>query len=425
LRFGGAYALFVMAIIILVIGFSTRNWELISLVIPISLYLLVASLLRPPSDISVVAERAVDLNRVMEGDTVEVELKVENGGTRSRHIEIQDKIPGNSTLIGGSNRHPIGLGPGQKATFRYTLRLDRRGKPRIGPTIVRWRDPLFVFQEEKFLDVENELTVIPYVHEIGRKTLSPERLRMPVGSTRSRFRGLGTDFHSIREYFPGDEFKRVNWKASARMNRLLVNDFESERSGDVTVILDATGEDETEPGRQAMDRAMEAAVSISSNVLRNRHRVGMIIVGEYIDTVMPAYGRRQFYRIVDHVLSVESGEMRSLWNTLTSLEGRFPFESTLIVVSPLTGRGVTEGVKKLVAKGHSLAIVSPSPIEIEKNNLHQSPSLDLAYRIWRVRRSNQVSELRRYCKVYDWNTYEPLEKYLREVRRSGTGRPSA
>lgn len=424
MRFGGAYALFVMAIVILVVGFSTRNWELISLVLPISIYLLIASLLRPPSDISVVTERAVDLNRVMEGDTVEVELKVENRGSHSRHIEIQDKIPGSSTLIKGSNRHPIALGPGQKARFRYTLRLDRRGKPRIGPTIVRWRDPLFVFQEEKFLDVESELTVIPYVHEIGRKTLSPERLRMPVGSTRSRLRGLGTDFHSIREYFPGDELKRVNWKASARMNGLLVNDFESERSGDITVVLDATGEDESASGRETMDRAMEAVVSISSNVLRNRHRVGIVIVGQYIDTVMPAYGRRQFYRIVDHVLSVESGEVRSLWTTLTSLEGRFPFESTLIIVSPLTGRGVIEGVKKLVAKGHSVAIVSPSPIEMERNNLQPSTSLDLAYRIWSVRRSNLVSELRKYCKVYDWNTNEPLEKHLMEVRRSGTGRPS-
>lgn len=422
MRFGGAYALLVMAIVLIVAGFSTRDWELISLVLPITFYMMLASLLRPPADISITAERSIQSTRVMEGDDAEVRLIVENQGPRSHRFEIQDMMPQASELISGSNRHPISLAPGQRASFSYTLRFGRHGKKKLGPVVARWRDPLFVFNEEKYLDVISEVTVIPYIHEIRKKTLSPEKLRIPVGSSRSRFRGAGTDFHSIREYFTGDELKRINWKATARSGKLLVNDFESERSGDVTVILDATGDDDSWAGIEALNRTMEAAVSISSSVLRNRHRVGMVIVGQYIDMVMPAFGRRQFYRIVDRVLSLSPGEVRSLWTTLSVLQGKFPFESTLVIVSPLTGRGIVEGVRMLSHKGHSVAIVSPSPLEIERNALPPSQSLDLAYRIWRVRRENLVSELRNYCRVYDWNTEEPLERHLVEVRRSSTGR---
>jgi len=424
-RFGGAYALLVMGVAILVVGFATRRWELITLLIPIILYIAVASLLRPPPDIPVRGGRELDSDRVMEGDTANVTICIENTGTRFRYLEVDDPLPGTATLVGGSNRHPVGLAPGQRISFRYTIRFNRRGVFHFGPTTVRWRDPLFLFREEKLMDIESAVTVIPYVHEIRRRTLSPERLRMPVGSAHSRLRGVGSDFHSISEYETGDELRRVNWKATARTDLLLVNNFESERSGDITIILDATGEDSSAAGREAMDRGMEAAVSISSSILKNRHRVGMIIVGEYIDSVMPAYGRKQFYRIVDHVLSVAPGEQRSLWNTLMSLEGRFPFESTLVIVSPLVGRGMLESVRMMTGKGHGVAIVSPSPLEIERRLLPASEAIDLAYRIWKVRRDSTISELRRYCRVYDWNTDDPLERHLMEVRRSGTGRPSA
>lgn len=422
MRFGGAYALLVMAIVLMVAGFALRNWELISLVLPITLYMMLASMLRPAADISITAERSMRPTKVMEGDDAEVRLVVENKGSRPHRFEIHDIVPRTSELVSGSNRHPISLAPGQSVSFNYTLRFNRRGKKKLGPLVARWGDPLFVFKEEKYLDVVSEVTIIPYIHEIRKKTLTPEKLRIPVGSSRSRFRGVGTDFHSIRDYYDGDELKRINWKATARFDKMLVNDFESDRSGDITIILDATGNDNSPAETEALNRAMEAAVSISSSVLRNRHRVGMIIVGQYIDMVMPAFGRRQFYRIVDRVLSVSPGEVRSLWTTLSSLRGRFPFESTLVIVSPLTGSGIVEGVRMLSHRGHSIAIVSPSPLEIEKRALNPSQSLDLAYRIHRVRRENLVSELRNHCRVYDWNTEEPLEKHLVEVRRSSTGR---
>lgn len=424
MRFSGAFALLVIGIAILMVGFATRSWELISLLLPITLYLTVASLLRPPPDIRVEGRRELEGDRVMEGDLMEVNLTLTNGGSKFRHLEVDDTLPRGTTLVKGSNRHPVGLPPGGSESFSYTIRFDRRGKTFMGPVEIKWRDPLFLFGERKFLDIKGTVTVMPYVHEIKRSALTPERLKMPVGSARSRLRGLGSEFHSISEYEPGDELKRVNWKASARAGELLINEHESERSGDVTIILDASGEDPTMAGRRAMDLGMEAAVSVSSAVLKSRHRVGLLIVGEYIDTVMPAYGRRQFYRIVDHLLSMTPGEERSIWNTVLALEGRFPFESTLVIISPLTGRGMVESVKMLSGRGHGIAIVSPSPLEIERGSLSHSKEMDMAYRILRSGRDNMVSELRRYCRVYDWNTDDPLEKHLVEVRRSGTGRPT-
>ena len=75
-----------------------------------------------------------------------------------------------------------------------------------------------------------------------------------------RVAGASTEFERVREYLPDDEFRRINWKATARRGQPMVNQFEAERSQNLVVLLDAgramsalaeresADEDDAEPG---------------------------------------------------------------------------------------------------------------------------------------------------------------------------------
>src|SRR5260370_10723852 len=83
----------------------------------------------------------------------------------------------------------------------------------------------------------------------------------------------------MREYVPGDDPKRINWKASARYNELIVNETEAERVTDVMIVLDTDvtflGTTESE----LFEREVRAAASLTRLLLRQGNRVGLVLQG--------------------------------------------------------------------------------------------------------------------------------------------------
>src|SRR5206468_2341164 len=85
--------------------------------------------------------------------------------------------------------------------------------------------------------VRSPLVVAPAMEDLRRAALQPRRTRPWFGQVASRRIGPGTEFWGVREYVAGDEVRRINWKASARLERLFTNEYEGERSGDGLIVL--------------------------------------------------------------------------------------------------------------------------------------------------------------------------------------------
>src|SRR2546426_220972 len=164
---------------------------------------------------------------------------------------------------------------------------------------VRSLDPLALGAEDAVLSVEARLVVAPTMEDLRRTKLQPRRTRPWFGQVASRQIGAGTDFWGVREYTAGDEVRRINWKASARLDRLFTNEYEGERSGDVVIVVDARRESfigtETD---NPIEHGVRAALGIAEHVLASKNRVGLIVQREVLDWVPPAFGRKQLYRIL-------------------------------------------------------------------------------------------------------------------------------
>jgi len=259
--------------------------------------------------------------------------------------------------------------------------------------------------------------VAPALEDVKRTPLGPRRTRPWFGHVASRSPGVGLEFWGIREYVSGDDVRRINWKASARWDRLYSNEYEGERSGDVVIILDARRESAVgTPTMNAVELGVRAALGVAEHVLASKNRVGLVVQRDVLDWVPPAFGRKQLYRILDHLIHVRAAGEWPLSFVTWVLARYFPRDALVVLISPLTDRMALEAVMNLVAMGYDVAVVSPSPLEIERRFLGRTTSEALAYRILAMERQNLIMQLRRVAQVVDWDPSTPLALSLRRMR---------
>src|SRR5438552_8941204 len=132
---------------------------------------------------------------------------------------------------------------------------------------------------------------MPRPERIRGAQLRPRHVGPWPGVIPSRVLGLGTEFYSMRGYIPGDDPKRINWKASARYNELIVNETEAERVTDVMIVLDTDvtffGPTESE----LFERGIQAAASMTRLLLRQGNRVGLVLQGGDRGSIMAGFGK--------------------------------------------------------------------------------------------------------------------------------------
>ncbi|MDI6874519.1 DUF58 domain-containing protein [Candidatus Solincola sp.] len=243
------------------------------------------------------AERSLP-PRAVEGEDLEVEIRVRNGGRFSRHLlAVVDADPCESgaparfslkvarrsirdifreVLAGGSeeadgDRHPGGttvlllprLAGAQEAVLKYRRGGLRRGVYRDWPLYFYSEGTLGLSRHSSRITPDSRLEVHPSYVELTAfpfldVLLYPWREPLPVAS-----RGEGLDFYGVREYQPGDPLGRVHWRTTARRGDLVVREFEAERSTRLFILLDNRGGDLG--GWKARDRLdLQARVAASA-----------------------------------------------------------------------------------------------------------------------------------------------------------------
>lgn len=187
----------------------------------------------------IVSERKVDLYRLYEGDSTEVTLDLTNPSGRLLFLEVRDRLPRQLKVDGGQSYDFLALPSGGTDRLRYEVRAPLLGVYEIGPTDLRLEDPFGLFYEERSTVGSQTLWVLPRREDL-RKAALVSTLPMPLlGEHQVNRPGDGFDFFSLRDYVPGDTIRSVNWKASARSSKLIVNQMMRTTASEVTIFVDA------------------------------------------------------------------------------------------------------------------------------------------------------------------------------------------
>jgi uncharacterized protein (DUF58 family) len=157
--------------------------------------------------------------------------------------------------------------------------------------------------------------VYPNLRELRRYDLLVRRgLELQPTGRPVRVAGASTEFERVREYLPDDEFRRVNWKATARRGQPMVNQFEAERSQNLVLMLDAGrnmaalaeaplaagGDDEdSDVGLTKLDHALNAALLLAYVASQRGDRVALLAYADDVrNFVPPQRGRRALVAMV-------------------------------------------------------------------------------------------------------------------------------
>ena len=166
-----------------------------------------------------------------------IELSVLNDGVEEIACRMRDEPP--PDFQSSREEFELRLVPGQEKGFHYTLTPPERGGDFFRGTFVRIRCPLGLVEKEARLRTEQPIRVYPNVLALREFDLLSQKGRLShIGVRRSRIRGLGTDFESLREYAEGDDYRKMDWKASARRGKLVVRQYEQERNQAVVICVD-------------------------------------------------------------------------------------------------------------------------------------------------------------------------------------------
>ncbi|MBX3248879.1 MAG: DUF58 domain-containing protein [Myxococcales bacterium] len=198
------------------------------------------------------------------------------------------------------------------ARSRTELRL-RLCAPAIGRIVlhglaVRLRGPFGLFETPLYFPNPLVIRVLPRAaaRRGGGAARAHGAAMESSGRTRARRRGGGTELHELRELVPGDPFKSIAWKASARRGRLLVREVEQEIRQTRWIVLDVSGTMRGGvPGRRKLDFALEAAAAAARGALAEGDRVGLLGVDtRVVAQLAPGEGRAHELRVYEALLAM-------------------------------------------------------------------------------------------------------------------------
>ncbi len=188
----------------------------------------------------------------------------------------------------------------EPARVEIPLVPARRGDHEVRRLHLRWRGPLGLSERVVVEEVRARVAVVPDVGAVRDMALQLFSGReLMVGLKALKLIGEGSEFESLREYVPGLDHRAIDWKASARHTKLLVQEFRAERNHQVVLAVDG-GQLMSEPlqGVAKLDHAVNAALLLAYVSLRAGDRVGMLGFDEKVRTwAEPAGGVRAFPRL--------------------------------------------------------------------------------------------------------------------------------
>lgn len=245
--------------------------------------------------------------RFSNGDENAVSIRLESSYAFPVSVEVIDEIP-----FVFQRRDVCFLARLTKmgdATITYRLTPTERGVYGFGQVRVFVCSPLALVQRRFTCCEPQEVKVYPsYLMLRQYELLAMSNNLTEMGIKRIRRIGHNTDFEQIKDYVDGDDYRTINWRATARRSKLMVNVFQEERSQQVYCVIDkgrmmqqafavqsqrpAAVTSPSEPGQQPpmtlLDYSINAALVLSFVAVNKQDKAGLITFSTQMETFVPA-----------------------------------------------------------------------------------------------------------------------------------------
>jgi uncharacterized protein (DUF58 family) len=287
-----------------------------------------------------------------------VRLRVTNEGTSRIQFRLRDEPP--PEFVADRQEFDVDLLPGQTREYRYHVTPSERGDYFFRDSFVRADGPLGLVARQSRIPTRQIIRVYPNILALRKFDLLKQRGHLrQIGIRRSRLKGVGTDFDALREYASGDDYRKMDWKATARRGKLIVREFEAERNQPVLLVIDYGRLMMAEVGSiEKLDYVLDAALMLGNAAATANDQIGLLVYADRVERwIAPKRGRGQLGHVIEalHALRAEPIEAnardsfnylatrwkrRSLMVVFTEIEDPDEARKLLTVLGPLARRHI-------------------------------------------------------------------------------------
>jgi len=318
------------------------------------LLLLVAGYVLARRRLRMQGERSGLYPRAQQGDRLNVEVVLRAQRSVSTFI-LEERIP---SKLGRPVRVPVARLPaGSAVSHRYSVRCSRRGVYEIGPLVAITGDPLGLTQSEHQVADRFELLVHPRIQEVSDRPLTRQFEDPPIRPPVSKPFPSGLEFYGMREYKPGDDLRRIVWRASARVGKLMVREAEQGITDHITIILDTDRGSHSRDGEysESFETGVSAAASLAVRHMRDGYEIRLEANKGPIGR--PVRGRTGQMPVLDALTRVEMSR-EPLTNVITRLIADPRRDAHTVLITPRLGAHEAAQLRLLLQKGISLLVVA-------------------------------------------------------------------
>lgn len=191
----------------------------------------------------------------------------------------------------------------------YYVRPLQRGDYQFGDINLRWLGPMGLVVRQGKIPASEAVKVYPNLLDVRRYDLLLRKNRLQeFGLRSSRQFGSGTEFERLREYLPDDEYRRINWKATARRNRPVTIEYQTERSQTIMAVLDLGRMMQSPVAEIAkLDYVVNAVLLLGYVATGKGDKVGLMSFADTVQQYLtPKQGRGQFYHMLEVLYRVKA-----------------------------------------------------------------------------------------------------------------------
>lgn len=248
-------------------------------------------------------------DKLSNGDENPIQVQIANNYLFNILVNIIDELPFQF------QKRDFGLvsklKPGATKTYDYTLRPTERGTYSFGSLNVFVSSTIGLFQRKYRFDTAQEIPVYPSYLQLRKYDLLAFTNRLfEYGLKKIRRIGHTMEFEQIKDYVRGDDIRNINWKATAKRNQLMVNQYQDEKSQPIYSVIDK-GRVMKMPfdGLSLLDYAINATLVISNIAIKKNDKAGMFSFSNKIENRVVAERR--------------SSQMNLILETLYNLKTNF------------------------------------------------------------------------------------------------------
>ncbi len=324
----------------------------------------------------VVFERSFGERRAFPGETVDLCLHICNQKLLPLGwLVVEDEWPLATPPIDGSLFPSVlsnvghiilalSVRPFERVNRHYQIQCTRRGFYAFGPVRMRSGDIFGLFRKDWEDPHLNWLIVYPQVLPLETLGFPPKE---PFGEVKAVWRMFEDPSRAVgvRDHQPGDSFRHIHWKATARRQDLQMKVYEPTTSFNLVIFLNvATFE---KPWQGLDPRLLEQAISVSASIASfafdNRYQVGLVANGTIPHSdqplkVLPSRRPDQLARLLEALAAVTGFATRNIETLLIYESARLPWGSTLVVVTGVITEALLASLVRLRDEGRRLVLVS-------------------------------------------------------------------